>query len=104
MGDLGDTIETALNRRVVSQVLEQQQVFDLVVWLTLDARNDLETISNLLIDTPSGQKIPLVQVAKVNYGTGSNTINWENVSRLIIVSANAQGRDLGSVIKIFDRR
>ena len=98
VGDLGDTIETALNGRVVSQVLEQQQVFDMVVWLTESARNSLEIISNLLVDTPSGQKIPLAQVAKVEYGTGPNTINRENVSRLIVVSANAQGRDLGSVI------
>jgi CzcA family heavy metal efflux pump len=104
VGDLGDTIQTALNGRVVSQVLEQQQVFDLVVWLTPTARNDLNTISNLLIDTPTGQKIPLAQVAKVDYGTGPNTINRENVSRLIVVSANAEGRDLGSVIgEIRDR-
>jgi CzcA family heavy metal efflux pump len=98
VGDLGDTIETALNGRVVSQVLEQQQVFDLVVWLKESARSDLTPISNLLIDTPTGQKIPLAQVAKVDYGTGPNTINRENVSRLLVVSANASGRDLGSVI------
>jgi CzcA family heavy metal efflux pump len=99
VGDLAQTIETALNGRVVSQVLEQQQVFDLVVWLQESARNNLETISNLLIDVPNGQKIPLAYVAKVEYGTGPNTINRENVSRLIVVSANVNGRDLGSVIK-----
>lgn len=98
VGDLGDTIETALNGRVVSQVLEQQQVFDMVVWLAEPARNNLDTIRNLLIDTPTGQKIPLAQIANVDYGTGPNTINRENVSRLLVVSANAEGRDLGSVI------
>ncbi len=98
VGDLASTIETALNGRVVSQVLEQQQVFDLVVWLTPSARRNLETIRNLLIDTPKGQKIPLAEVAFIDYGTGPNTINRENVSRLIIVSANVSGRDLGSVI------
>jgi len=98
VGDLAQTIETALNGRVISQVLENQQVFDLVVWLQESSRNNLETIRNLLVDTPNGQKIPLAQVAKVAYGTGPNTINRENVSRLIVVSANVQGRDLGSVI------
>ncbi|HEY9710125.1 MAG TPA: efflux RND transporter permease subunit [Oculatellaceae cyanobacterium] len=98
VGDLAETIETALNGRVVSQVLEQQQVFDLVVWLPESARRNLDTISNLLVDTPSGQKIPLAQLAKIDYGTGPNTINRENVSRLIVVSANVNGRDLGSVI------
>lgn len=95
---LAETIEIALNGRVVSQVLEQQQTFDLVVWLQEDARRNLDTISNLLVDTPTNQKIPLAQVAKIDYGTGPNTINRENVSRLIVVSSNANGRDLRSVV------
>ncbi len=98
VGELSETIETALNGRVVSQVLEQQQTFDLVVWLKPEARQNLNNISNLLVDTPTGNKIPLAQVATINSGTGPNTINRENVSRLIVVSANASGRDLGSVV------
>lgn len=98
VGELSEIIETALNGQVLSQVLEGQQTFDLVVWLKPEARNNLETIQNLLVDTPSGNKIPLAQVATVQYGTGPNTINRENVSRLIVVSANAKGRDLRSVV------
>ncbi len=98
VGQLSEIIETALNGRVVSQVLEKQQTFDLIVWLKSDARQNLDTIQNLLVDTPNGQKIPLAQVATINYGTGPNTINRENVSRLIVVSANAKGRDLRSVV------
>lgn len=98
VGELAETVETAMNGRVVSQVLEQQQVFDLIVWLQEDARRNPESIRNLLIDTPGGPKIPLAQVATVDYGTGPNTINRENVSRLIVVSANASGRDLRSVV------
>ncbi|MBW4494638.1 MAG: CusA/CzcA family heavy metal efflux RND transporter [Oscillatoria princeps RMCB-10] len=95
---LSDIIQTALNGRVVSQVLEQQQTFDLLVWLKEDARRNPDTLRNLLVDTPAGQKIPLAQVAKIDYGTGPNTINRENVSRLIVVSSNATGRDLRSVV------
>ena len=98
VGQISEIVETALNGRVVSQVLEQQQLFDLLVWLEDGARNNLETIQNLLVDTPTGQRIPLAQVAQVEYGTGPNTINRENVSRLIVVSANVAGRDLGSVV------
>ena len=98
VGQLSEIIETALNGQVLSQVLEGQQTFDLVVWLKPEARNNLETIQNLLVDTPAGNKIPLAQVANVEYGTGPNTINRENVSRLIVVSANAKGRDLRSVV------
>jgi CzcA family heavy metal efflux pump len=99
VGELAETIETGLNGRVVSQVLEKQQTFNLVVWLQAPFRNNINVIGNLLVDTPTGQKIPLAQVASVTYGTGPSTINRENVSRLIVVSANVSGRDLGSVIK-----
>jgi len=109
IGELSEIIETALNGKVVSQVLEVQQTFDLFVWLQPEARNNLETIQNLLVDTPPlsppygggderGGKIPLAQVATVKYGTGPNTINRENVSRLIVAAANAKGRDLRSVV------
>ena len=98
VGQLSEIIETALNGQVVSQVLEQQQTFDLVVWLRPDTRQNLDAIRNLLIDTPDGNKIPLAQVAAIENGTGPNTINRENVSRLLVVAANASGRDLRSVV------
>jgi Cu/Ag efflux pump CusA len=96
--ELSDAISTALNGRVVSQILEQQQLFDLLIWLQPSARQDLRAVQNLMIDTPGGQKVPLAQVAEVNYGVGPSTINRENVSRRILISANAQGRDLRSAI------
>ena len=98
IGDLAEVIETGLNGRVVAQVLEGQQTFDLLVWLKPDARKDLTAIQNLLVDTPTGGKIPLAQVASVVNGTGPNTINRENVSRLLVVSANVKDRDLRSVV------
>ncbi|MCY7366641.1 MAG: CusA/CzcA family heavy metal efflux RND transporter [Chamaesiphon sp.] len=99
IGDLAETVETAMNGKTVSQVLEQQQTFDLVVWLPEQSRNDLESMRNLIIDTPVNQKIPRAQVATIDYGTGPNTINRENVSRYIVVSSNVSGRDLGSAIR-----
>jgi cation efflux system protein involved in nickel and cobalt tolerance len=104
MQHLSEVVETALNGRVVSQVLEQQQTFDLVVWMVPEARQNLETIRNLSIDTPTGSKIPLAQVATIGMGKGANTINRENVSRLIVVAANAQGRDLRSVVNDIQER
>ena len=98
IGKLSETIETALNGKVVSQVLEQQQTFDLVVWLKPEARQNLDAIGNLMVDTSDGNKIPLAQVATLIDGKGANTINRENVSRLLVVAANAQGRDLRSVV------
>jgi CzcA family heavy metal efflux pump len=98
IGQLAEMTQTALNGRVVSQVLEGQQTFELMVWLKPEARNQLAKIENLLIDKPDGGTIPLAQVATVRSGTGPNTINRENVSRRIVVSANVSGRDLRSTV------
>lgn len=98
MGQLAEIVETALNGRVVSQILEQQKTFDLLVWLKEDARRDLNVISNLPIDTGTNQKVTLSQLAQIKYATGPNTINRENVSRLIVVSANVIGHDLRSIV------
>ncbi|HEY9761403.1 MAG TPA: efflux RND transporter permease subunit [Trichocoleus sp.] len=104
VGELSETIETALNGTVVSQVLEQQQTFDLVVWLDPESRSNLETIGNLLVDTPDGEKVPLAQLAQIRTGTGPNTINRENVSRLIVVAANTNDRDVRSVVNEIRRK
>lgn len=103
-GQVANLVETALNGQVVSQVLQDQQLFDLLVWLQPEARTNLDTIRNLLIDAPTGQRIPLAQVAQIEYATGPNTINRENVSRLIVVSANVDGRDLRSIIDDIDSK
>ncbi|PPT07794.1 Cobalt-zinc-cadmium resistance protein CzcA Cation efflux system protein CusA [Geitlerinema sp. FC II] len=97
--ELANTVEVAFNGQVVSQVLEGQQLFDLLVWLPERDRSNMTTIQNLLIDTPDDRKIPLSQVADVKFGEGPNVINRESVSRRLIVSANVSDRDLGSVVR-----
>lgn len=96
--ELAENLEVALGGHVVSQVLQGQRTFDLVVWFTPEARSDLDVIQSMLINTPSGQRIPLAQLATVKRDTGPNTINRENVSRRIVVQANVEGRDLNSVV------
>ena len=98
-GEVNELLETTLNGRVVSEVLEQQRTFDVLVRLDEPWRNDLDTISKVLIDTPSGAKIPLSQVAEVREDRGPNVIARENVQRRIVVQCNTAGRDLGSVIQ-----
>ena len=99
MNTLSQTIEAAFKGVVVSQVLDSQKTFDLLVWFEPQYRNNVDVIQSTLIDTPSGETVPLSAVAKVAYDTSPNLIRHENVSRLVVVQANVSGRDLGSVIQ-----
>ena len=96
--DLAQAVEVAFNGEVASQALEEQRTYDVLVRLNDTARESIETISRTLIDTPTGAKVPLAQVAEVRPDQGPNTINRENVQRRIIIQANVANRDLGGVI------
>ena len=96
--DLTATVDNAFNGHVVSQILEEQRTYDVLVRLNDSARQSVESLSRTLIDTPSGVKVPIGQVAEVRVDQGPNTINRENVQRRLIIQANVAGRDLGSVI------
>jgi len=96
--DLAETVDTAFNGHVASQVLEEQKTYDVLVRFDDSARESVESIGSTLIDTPTGAKVPIAQVAEVRVDQGPNTINRENVQRRIIIQANVADRDLGGVI------
>lgn len=97
INEFASFINITLAGEVVSQVYEKGLPYDVTVRLDDEHRNSMEKISNLMIDSNVG-KIPLSYVADVVSATGPNTINRENVSRRIIVSANVQDRDLRSAV------
>ncbi len=97
-GDVAQLLEAAYKGRTVSIVLDKERYFDLVVWYDEKARNDPGLMAKTILDTPSGRKVALDQVAQVLDTTGPNTLNHEFVQRRIVVACNVQGRDLGSVV------
>ena len=98
LSDFNTFVRVAMGGEVVSQVYENGQNFNLVVRAAESNRGSMERIRDLAIDTPDGRHIPLSEVAEVTSTTGPNTINRENVKRKIVISANASGRDLRSVV------
>lgn len=96
--DLAETVDTAFNGHVANQVLDEQKTYDVLVRLDENSKASLDSLSQVLIDTPVGVKVPLAQVAEVREDLGPNTLNRENVQRRIIIQANVADRDLGSVI------
>jgi Cu/Ag efflux pump CusA len=79
-------------------VLEEGKTFDLVVRFPETLRMGADAISSVMFDTPTGQRVPLAQLARVTVDRGPNTVSRENVQRKIVVQANVAGRDLGSVV------
>ncbi|MDE6648628.1 MAG: CusA/CzcA family heavy metal efflux RND transporter [Muribaculaceae bacterium] len=90
-------IRMAIGGEVVSQVFVGNMPYDLTVKVENSRRDTKESIEDLMIDSNEG-KIPLSYVADVRTGSGPNTINRENVSRLLTVSANVDGRDLKGAV------
>lgn len=98
LGDFMQYIDIAFAGEKVGQVFEGQRSFDLVLRYNEESRNTAEAIGDALIDTPSGDKIPLHYVADVDVSGNPYSVERENVQRKIVVSANVAGRDLRSVV------
>lgn len=97
-GNVAQLLETAYKGRVVSQVLDEDRYFGLVVWYDEASRTDPAVINETILETPSGRRVALGQVVEVLDTTGPNTLNREHVQRRIVVFCNVQGRDLASVV------
>lgn len=105
--EFNELIGVCLAGETVSQVYEAGRSFNLVVKArAADAADGMtmEDIRNLVIDTEDGRKVPLTDVADIESAAGPNTINRENVQRKIVISANTNGRALGSVVKDIRQR
>lgn len=96
--DITHFAEAAFKGETVSQIIQGQRQYDLVVRIDPTLVKTVESFGNLKLRTPSGAFIPLKQVADVSFGFGPNTINRENVSRRIVIQCNVQNRDLGNFI------
>jgi HME family heavy-metal exporter len=102
--DVNEFVETAMQGEVVSEVLDGQRTFDLVVRLDEPYRENLDTLKRLLINTPTGGTVKLEDVARIYKAGGPNTINREQVRRRIIVQANVSDRGLVDVVNDIKQR
>ena len=103
-GEVAETLETALNGRTVSEAIEGQRRFDVVVRYDEASRGNLDALRNVTVDTPQGTQIPVSAVADIELLPGPNQVLRENTQRRIVVSANTEGRDLGSVAQEIEQR
>lgn len=91
-------VNAAVGGEVVSQVQDGAKTFDLTVRVADNDLQSIDHIKSLLIDTNDGRLVPLADVAEIVSTAGPNTISRENAQRKLVVSANAEGRDMRSVV------
>lgn len=92
-------VNLAFSGEKIADIYDGQRKYDLVVRLNQDFTHHIDGVKNALIDIGDGKKVPLSEVADIVSVGGPNTISRENVQRKLVVSANAAGRDVGSVVK-----
>ncbi|RPI29006.1 MAG: efflux RND transporter permease subunit [Acidobacteria bacterium] len=99
VSDVQQLVQSAIAGTHASTVLEGFMRFDLVVRLPEWARKDAEAIGNLLVSSPSGQKIPLSELTEIVNEEGPAEISRENGSRRISLETNVRGRDIASFVQ-----
>lgn len=99
-GEITSLLEAAYNGETVAQVLEGTRLYDIYYRFDDDSRSSSEKMKKTVLKTmPDGRKVLLEQVADIYEASGPNEIFREQGQRRIIISANASGRDLGSLIQ-----
>jgi Cu(I)/Ag(I) efflux system membrane protein CusA/SilA len=96
---LAEAVDVAFAGEAVSQVLEGQRAFDIVVRFAPEYRGNLEAVRDARINTPVGSSVTLTTLADVRFDMGPNAISREDVQRKIVVQSNVAGRDVGSVVE-----
>lgn len=98
VSDVQDAVETAVGGKAVSQVLQGEQRYDLVVRYLAPFRETKEAVQDIRILSPTGERVSLGQMAKIEYRDGASEIYREANSRYVAIKYSVRGRDLGSAV------
>jgi cobalt-zinc-cadmium resistance protein CzcA len=95
---ISELVRLAIGGEELTQIWQNQRSYGVFARYPEAMRSDLDAIGNILVDTPSGGRIPLSQVARISLSEGPNVIWREAMNRRLSIDASIQGRDLGSVV------
>lgn len=99
VSDVQDAVETAVGGKAVSQILIEDQRYDLTVRYQEPFRRTVDDISAIRIVAPSGERVSLGQLCHIKMEDGASTIYREGNSRYIAIKYSVRGRDLGSTVR-----
>src|SRR6202163_1194090 len=98
VSDVEGVIQAGVGGQAATQVIQGERLFDLVVRMKPQYRSGTQAIGNLLVPTPSGQQVPISELANIHQGNGASFIYRENNSRYIGVQFSIEGRDLARAV------
>jgi len=98
VADIQDAIQTAVGGNAVSQVLIGEQRYDVVVRYQAPYRNTAQAIEKVRLVSPTGERVSLAQLCKVEVKDGAYDIYREGNTRYVAVTFNVRGRDLGTTV------
>jgi len=99
VSDIQDAIQTAVGGNAVSQVLQGDQRYDLVMRYQARYRDTQEAIENIRLLSPSGERVSLAQLTKIEVRDGASEIYREENSRYVAIKYSVRGRDLGGAVE-----
>jgi heavy metal efflux system protein len=99
VADVEAVVQAAIGGQAATQVIQGEKLFDLVVRMEPQFRSNASDIGNLLVPTPSGQQIPLSQLATIKEANGASFIYRENNSRYIGIQFSITGRNLEGIVR-----
>ncbi|WP_417446398.1 efflux RND transporter permease subunit [Kangiella sp.] len=98
VADVMEVVRNGLGGASAGQIINGNERYDIYVRLDERFRQDRETIADLRLQAPSGAWVRLGDVASVNIASGPPQVRRDDVQRRVVVQANVQGRDMGSVV------
>ncbi len=99
VADVQDAIQTAAGGNALTQVLQGEQRYDLVMRYLPQFRNTREALENIRLLAPTGERVSLAQLCKVEERDGGSEIYREGNQRYVAIKYSVRGRDLGGAVE-----
>ena len=102
--DIANLIQTGIGGTPVIPVFVEDRTYNVTVKFPKESKNTIESLGNLFLNSSTGAKIPLSQVAKIQMQSGESTISHEFNQRQVTVRIDNRGRDLTSYLEEAQKR
>ena len=99
VADVQDAIQTAVGGNALTQVLQGEQRYDLVMRYLPQYRDTKEAIENIRLLSPTGERVSLAQLCKIEERDGASEIYREGNQRYVAIKYSVRGRDLGGAVE-----